>query len=72
MKVKGKEYPISLFKLVLADPIVNKLEFIRNYLKLPNNIEAFTVSINTCYGVLIAAIKAEEESKLKENKNENS
>lgn len=67
LKLKGKEYPVSFFKVTLADPVATRLEDIRDYLKLPNNIEAFTVSINTTFNLLQAAIhKAEEKKEIKE------
>lgn len=67
IKIKGKEYPVSFFKLTLADPVVARLDGIRNFLHLANNIEAFTVSINTTFNLLQAAIhKSAENNDVKE------
>ncbi len=64
MKVKGNEYPVSLFKIVLADQIADKLEFIRTYLTLPNNIEAFSIAINTTHKILLEQIKLERDRQI--------
>ena len=52
LKFKGQEYPVSFFRIMLADNVADKLEYIRKYLDLPNNIEAFTLAINLTYNSL--------------------
>lgn len=52
IKLKGIEHPVSMVKFVLPDEVLDKLEWVREYLKLNNNVEAFGVCIQTSYNML--------------------
>lgn len=68
LKIKGKEYPVSFYKIVLEDSVSKKLEFLREHLGMTNNIEAFTFSINTAFKILIDRLKIEQDKESEENK----
>jgi hypothetical protein len=67
IKKNGKEYPVSFFKLVLADEVADRVDYIRDRLGLKNNIEAFTQAINNTYNYIKTMEKAIEEGEA-ENK----
>lgn len=52
LKIKGEEYPVSLYEVYLHDVTADKLEWLRTYMKLKNHAEALTVVINHSYAVL--------------------
>jgi hypothetical protein len=54
MKYKGKEYPVSTFKVHVHDTLLERLDWIRKHLKLENNVQAFTAVVNSVYQQLHA------------------
>ncbi len=64
MKIKGKEYPICLYKFMLHDLVADRFEAVREMLGVKTNVDALTIIINHTYGELLEFKKQLEEEKL--------
>jgi hypothetical protein len=71
IKKNGKDYPVSFFKLVLADEVADRVDYIRDRLGLKNNIEAFSQAINNTYNHIKIMEKAIEEGEAKNKERAN-
>lgn len=52
IKIKGKEYPVSVFKFTCHDDIADKFEQVGKWLKCPTNLDTFYRMTDHIYTVL--------------------
>jgi hypothetical protein len=73
MKIKGQEYPVNILKVILHETSFDKLDWIKETLKLKNNTETVTTIINSIFDQLKQMVdyyegQALPESEDKDNK----
>lgn len=52
LKIKGKEYPISVLKTYIHDSTLTKIDWLKKKLNFKQDIEVFTFVINVIHGQL--------------------
>lgn len=52
LKLKGKEFPVSILKVCLTDATLDQLTWIKKYLKMPSDALTLNIIINNAFQVL--------------------